>query len=162
MPRPARKKRTADDILRGAVPVPVGGRDPNGALIVNDINAKRIKDPDTGKLMTVRRPPAISAEFQEGIKGLSVAQAIAALRQRDIDSGDFYRIWEAYKGKALGGDREIQKDYLDRVGGKAVQTVAVAANIRLTLGDEEKKILSGLMTAFGMREMVDTTAREVA
>lgn len=106
-------------------------------------------------------PELVDKDFHEQIKGLSVPQALAAIKQRDIQDGTFLAIWERYRQTARNGSGDTIKDYLDRVTGKAAQTIVSATHVKIGLDPEAKKLIDGLKAAFGM-ETVDTTAREVA
>jgi hypothetical protein len=70
--------------------------------------------------------------------------------QEDIDNGDFMAVWEKKKAMAKGGDFRAIEAYLDRFVGKATQPLAVSADVRVSLSDEDREALSAIKAAFGM------------
>lgn len=146
-----------------------GRRDAGGVNVANDTLVGRRRDKG-GRIVSVRLPVPVKRRLRASLKGLSIGEAMALLRTNDIDCGDLLKVWEVYKAKALGGDKDACKDYLDRVGGKAAQTIAVDKKVTHTIDEDAARLIESIKLAFGMpakapailpapRELVETTAR---
>lgn len=114
-----------------------------------------------GGAVSIQKPIPRSL-VAERIKGMSPKQAFQELARSDIENGDFATIWERFKSKAKGGDIRSIQEYLDRILGKSTQLMSIAADVKVSMTDEDRKIIDSIRGVFGMREIVaDVEARPI-
>jgi hypothetical protein len=121
----------------------------NGLVVPSDISKERLVVPGGGSVTLGKAIPK-REELRQKVQGLSAKAALATVMQADIDSGEFLAVWEKKKAMAKGGDFRAIEAYLDRFLGKSTQAVALSAEVRVSLSDEDREALSAIKQAFGM------------
>lgn len=168
MAKRRRSSRKAGAIARQLLSVPPdspnerGEVGENGIIKARDPQRERLVIPRAGSV-TISHPPPRDEVMTEKIRGLPPNQAMAILMANDLENGDFVRVWEKLKAMAMAGDFRAIQEYQSRFLGKLTQNVAIAARVKHdVLSDEDRKLLKGLRSIFGMPDEPGTGPEIVA